>query len=152
MIISLCGEFTDKMSIIDKLKDIYKETLLVYDFHRCIFRTQVQTEKQKYELDNKYNDISKSRKIYQKLVEEIAYDKTNDFLNNNTDHIIVLISNNILYKDINATPFFAKSDLKILVTSKNENNSLFNEKYNEKNFDYVIVPEEKVNIRKLVKL
>lgn len=152
MIISLCGEFTDKMSIIDKLKDIYKEKLLVYDFHRCIFKTQIQTEKQKYELDNKYNDIAKSKKIYQKLVEEITYDKTNKFLKNNKDSIIVLISNNILYKDINATPFFAKSDLKILVTSKEKNNSLFNQKYNKKDFDYVINSIEKTNIRKLVKL
>lgn len=76
----------------------------------------------------------------------------NNFIKENKDKIIILVSNGILSVDIDDTVFFNQSDLKILLNSQNECGSILEKTYDTTQFDYVINDVEKININKLLKL
>ena len=157
MIISLCGDDFDKKRVMEELKKIYKDKLVICDFYKITFRTLVETESIKYKLIKECESLESSHRMYMKYVDRIVSNKVNEFLENNKDKIILLISNNLLSKDINNTPYFKKSDLKILVTSEkklNDSYSVFNHKrlYNINKFDYVLYDNEKIDVKKLVKI
>lgn len=157
MIISLCGDEFDKNSIIKELKNIYKDELVICDIYNIAFKTKIETENIKYKLDGKCESLENSYRMYVKYVNKIVSNKIDKFLENNKNKIILLISNNILSKDVNKTPYFKKSDLRILITSEKkfkDSYSIFNHKnlYDKKKFDYVLDSNEEVNVKKLVKL
>lgn len=157
MIISLCGDEFDKKNIINKLKNTYEDNLVICDFYKITFETLIETENIKYELNNKYKSPKSSYRMYLKYVDKIISNKIDEFLETNKNKIILIISNNILSKDIDKTPYFKKSNLKILITSEKkykDSYSIFNHKnlYDKKKFDYVLDSNEEVNVKKLVKL
>lgn len=157
MLISLCGDDFDKKQVMEELKKVYEDKLVICVFYKITFRTLVETENIKYKLDKEYKSSESSHRIYMKYVNRIISNKVDEFLENNKDKIILLISNNVLSKDINNTPYFKKSDLKILVTSEkklNDSYSAFSHKrlYNINMFDSVIYDIEKTDVKKLVKL
>lgn len=157
MIISLCGDEFDKNVVIKGLKEVYKDKLVICDYYKINFQTIVETESIRHKLNSECDTLDSADRIYRKYIDKIVLSKTNEFLNNNKDKIILLISNNILSKDINKTPFFNRSNLKILITSEgkfNDSYSIFSHKrlYDKNKFDYVIDSKEEIDIKKLVKL
>ena len=157
MIISLCGDEDDKRRVINELKNVYQDKLVICDYYKIQFRTIIETESIKFKLINECDTLDSAHRIYRKYVDKIVSNKTEEFLEKNKDKIILLISNNILSKDINNTPYFKKSDLKILLTSEkkiNDSLSIFSHKklYDKNNFDCVFYDNEKIDVKKLVKL
>lgn len=157
MIISLCGDEFDKNSVIKELEAIYKDKLVICDFYKIFFKTKIETENIKYKLDSKCESLESSYRMYIKYVNKIVSNKIDEFLENNKNKIILLISNNILSKDVNKTPYFKKSDLKILITSEKkfkDSYSVFDHKklYDKNKFDCVFDTGEEIDIKKLVKL
>ena len=144
MIICLCG--SDKSKVINELKQVYKDKLIVLNYYHTTFRTIVETESIRYKLETECKSFKDARKLYDKYVKNIVTNKTNEFIENNKDKIIVLISDNILSKDLDKTDFFNKSDLKILVNSDSKY------EYDENKFDLIIDKNENVDIKRLVKL
>lgn len=144
MIICLCGN--EKLKVLNELKQIYKDKLIVFNYYHTAFRTIVETESVRYKLEDECKSFKDARKLYIEYVNNIVTNKTNEFIENNKDKIIVLISDNILMKDLDKTEFFNKSDLKILVNNESRY------KYDENKFDLVINKNEIIDIKKLVKL
>lgn len=144
MIISLCG--SDKIKVINELKEVYGDKLIVFNYYHTTFRTIVDTESVRYKLESECKSFKDARKLYSEYVNDIVTNKTNEFIENNKDKIIVLISDNVLSKDLDKTEFFDKSDLKILVNSDSRY------KYNKNKFDLVIDKNQNIDIKKLVKL
>lgn len=144
MIICLCG--SDKLKVINELKQVYKDKLIVFNYYHTTFRTIVDTESVRYKLETECKSFKDARKLYIEYVNNIVTNKTNEFIENNKDKIIVLISDNILLKDLDKTEFFDKSDLKILVNNESRY------KYDDSKFDLVINNNENIDIKKLVKL
>lgn len=144
MIICLCG--SDKLKVINELKQVYKDKLIVFNYYHTTFRTIVDTESVRYKLETECKSFKDARKLYIEYVNNIVTNKTNEFIENNKDKIIVLISDNILLKDLDKTEFFDKSDLKILVNNETRY------KYDDSKFDLVINNNENIDIKKLVKL
>ena len=144
MIICLCGN--EKSKVLNELKQVYKDKLMVFNYYHTTFRTIVDTESVRYKLESDCKSLEDARKLYSEYVNDIVTNKTNEFIENNKDKIIVLISDNVLSKDLDKTEFFNKSDLKILVNS----DSIY--KYDESKFDLVINKNENIDIKKLVKL
>ena len=144
MIICLCGN--EKLKVLNELKQVYKDKLIVFNYYYAAFRTIVETESVRYKLENDCKSFKDARKLYSEYVNNIVTNKTNEFIENNKDKIIVLISDNILSKDLDKTEFFDKSDLKILVNSDSRY------EYDKNKFDLVIDKNQNINIKKLVKL
>ena len=144
MIICLCGN--EKSKVLNELKQVYKDKLIVFNYYHTTFRTIVDTESVRYKLESDCKSLEDARKLYSEYVNDIVTNKTNEFIENNKDKIIVLISDNVLSKDLDKTEFFNKSDLKILVNS----DTIY--KYDESKFDLVIYKNENIDIKKLVKL
>ena len=144
MIICLCGN--EKLKVLNELKQVYKDKLIVFNYYHTAFRTIVETESVRYKLENDCKSFKDARKLYGEYVNNIVTNKTNEFIENNKDKIIVLISDNILSKDLDKTEFFDKSDLKILVNSDSRY------EYDKNKFDLVIDKNQNINIKKLVKL
>ena len=144
MIICLCGN--EKSKVLNDLKQVYKDKLMVFNYYHTTFRTIVDTESVRYKLESDCKSLEDARKLYSEYVNDIVTNKTNEFIENNKDKIIVLISDNVLSKDLDKTDFFDKSDLKILVNS----DSIY--KYDESKFYLVINKNENIDIKKLVKL
>ena len=77
---------------------------------------------------------------------------------NNKDKIIILITDNILSKDIDKTSYFNISDLKILVTSEynfnlDTNYTLSHKNlYNKEEFDIILDTNNEIDIKRLVKI
>ncbi len=145
MVICLCGD--DKSKIINELKRVYKDKLIVFNYYHTTFKTIIDTESVKYKLQDECENLNEARNIYRNYVNDIVTNKTNEFIENNKDKIIVLISDNILSHDLDKTVFFDKSDLKILIHC---NDSEY--KYDENKFDLIINKNENIDIKKLVKL
>lgn len=144
MIICLCGN--EKLKVLNELKQVYKDKLIVFNYYHATFRSIVETESVRYKLENDCKSFKDARKLYSEYVNNIVTNKTNEFIENNKDKIIVLISDNILSKDLDKTEFFNKSDLKILVNSDSRY------EYDKNKFDLVIDKNQNINIKKLVKL
>lgn len=144
MIICLCGN--EKLKVLNELKQVYKDKLIVFNYYHATFRTIVETESVRYKLENECKNFKDARKLYGEYVNNIVTSKTNEFIENNKDKIIVLISDNILSKDLDKTDFFDKSDLKILVNNESRY------KYDENKFDLVLNNNKNIDIKKLVKL
>lgn len=144
MIICLCGN--EKSKVLNELKQVYKDKIIVFNYYHTSFRTIVETESIKYKLQEECKSFKDARKLYIEYVNNIVTNKTNEFIENNKDKIIVLISDNVLSKDLDKTEFFDKSDLKILTSSHS------GYKYDESKFDLVINKNENIDIKKLVKL
>lgn len=157
MIISLCGDEKDKKGVIKELKEVYKDKLVICDYFKLYFNTVVENEKVKYKLDSECDTLDNAYRAYSKYVDRIVFNKINELLNKNKDKIILLISNNVLSKDVNKISFFNKSDLKILITTEEKFNkpySIFNHKklYDKNKFDVIIDSNEKIDVKKLVKV
>ena len=144
MIICLCGN--EKSKVLNELKQAYKDKIIVFNYYHTTFRTIVETESVRYKLENDCKSLKDARKLYSEYVNDIVTNKTNEFIENNKDKIIVLISDNVLSKDLDKTEFFDKSDLKILVN----NDSSY--EYDKSKFDLVIDKNQNIDIKKLVKL
>jgi len=144
MIICLCGN--EKSKVLNELKQVYKDKLIIFNYYHTAFRTIVETESVKYKLQSECKSLKDARKLYNEYVNDIVVNKTNEFIENNKDKIIVLISDNVLSKDLDKTNFFDKSDLKILVNSDSRY------EYNKNKFDLVIDKNQNIDIKKLVKL
>ena len=144
MIICLCGN--EKLKVLNELKQVYKDKLIVFNYYHATFRSIVETESVRYKLENDCKSFKDARKLYIEYVNNIVTNKTNEFIENNKDKIIVLISDNVLSKDLDKTEFFNKSDLKILVNSDSRY------EYDKNKFDLVIDKNQNINIKKLVKL
>ena len=144
MIVCLCGN--EKLKVLNELKQVYKDKLIVFNYYHATFRSIVETESVRYKLENDCKSFKDARKLYGEYVNNIVTNKTNEFIENNKDKIIVLISDNILSKDLDKTEFFDKSDLKILVNSDSRY------EYDKNKFDLVIDKNQNINIKKLVKL
>ena len=144
MIICLCGN--EKLKVLNELKQVYKDKLIVFNYYHATFRSIVETESVRYKLENDCKSFKDARKLYSEYVNNIVTNKTNEFIENNKDKIIVLISDNVLSKDLDKTEFFDKSDLKILVNSDSRY------EYDKNKFDLVIDKNQNINIKKLVKL
>ena len=147
MIISLCGNEFDKKNFIQALQKIYGEKLIVINYFQEAFNERIANE-------SKRNKMTKTAYLCE--VAEIVNERITKIISNNQHKIILLISNNILDKDINKTPFFHISDLRILITSDklfNSNDPIFGHQalYKKEDFDYVINRDEPLDIRKLVK-
>ena len=156
MIISLCGDLEDKKLVIKELKDVYKDKLLICDYFQICFKNVIKNEKIKYELQNEYKDFNRANRIFDKYIKKIVVKEMNSLLDKNKDKIILLMSDNVISHDIDKTPFFKKSDLKILITSDKKckyPNSIRNHNnlYNKNKFDYVIDVKEKIDVKRLVK-
>ena len=156
MIISLCGDLEDKKIVINELEEIYKDKLLICDYFQICFKNVIENEKIKYKLQNEYNDFYKANRIFNNYIKRIVDKEMNSLLDKNKDKIILLMSDNVISRDIDKTPFFKKSDLKILITSDKKckyPNSIRNHNnlYNKNKFDYVIDVKEKIDVKKLVK-
>lgn len=148
MIISLCGDEFDKKYIIQELQKVYGEKLVVINYFQEAFNERITNESQK---------MSMTHEAFLNEIVEIVNTKITKIINNNRDKIIILISNNILEKEINKTPFFNISDLKILVTSDKSSDfedPIFGHQilYNKAEFDYVINRDTPEDVRKLVRL
>lgn len=151
MIISLCGDIENKIILLNEFKKEYGDKLVIWDYFEIAFRTVIENEKQKYDLIDNCSNLKEARKLFNDLIDKIMSDKFNTFCENNKDKIILLITDNVICVDIDKTEFFDKSDLKILSIY----NSLDNESeedYDESLFDYVVKNNEKIDIKKLVKL
>ena len=144
MIICLCGN--EKSKVLNELKQVYKDKLMVFNYYHTTFRTIVDTESVRYKLESDCKSLEDARKLYSEYVNNIVTNKTNEFIENNKDKIIVLISDNVLSKDLDKTEFFDKSDLKILVNSDSRY------EYDKSKFDLVIDKNQNIDIKKLVKL
>ena len=144
MIICLCGN--EKSKVLNELKQVYKDKLIVFNYYYAAFRTIVEAESVRYKLENDCKSFKDARKLYSEYVNNIVTNKTNEFIENNKDKIIVLISDNVLSKDLDKTEFFDKSDLKILVNSDSRY------EYDKSKFDLVIDKNQNIDIKKLVKL
>lgn len=156
MIISLCGDLEDKKLVIKELKDVYKDKLLICDYFQICFKNVIKNEKIKYKLQNEYNDFNRANRIFNNYIKRLVVKEMNNLLDKNKDKIILLMSNNVISYDVDKTPFFKKSDLKILITSEEKYkypNSIRNHNnlYNKNKFDYVIDVKEKIDVKRLVK-
>ena len=145
MIICLCGN--EKLKVLNELKQVYKDKLIVFNYYYAAFRTIVETESVRYKLENDCKSFKDARNLYLEYVNEIVTNKTNEFIKNNKEKIIVLVSDNVLSKDLDKTEFFDKADLKVLTNSHNPRYE-----YDKSKFDLVIDKNENINIKKLVKL
>lgn len=148
MIISLCGNNSDTKNIITTLQKEYQDKLLVINYFLLSFHERI---------NNSSNQAKMTRKEFLKEIEQLVNKKITKIITTNKNKIIILISNNILEKEINQTPFFNISDLKILVTSDKYSDSLdpiFGHQilYKKEEFDYVISNDTQFDIRKLVKI
>ena len=153
MIISLCGNKEDKEIVINKLKEVYKDKIILCNYFYIYFNTCIETEKKKYEFQKKYN-IDTANKMYKEYINKIVSIKMKKILNNR-DKIIILITDNILSKDIDKTSYFNISDLKILIPPKYKLNldySIDNNLYNKEDFDIVLDTNNEIDIKKLVKI
>lgn len=147
MLISICGCSFKKNEVINELKNVYKDKLIVFDYYVLTFRTLVETESVKYKFEIESKDYKEAHKLYIQYVDEIVINKANEFIENNKDKVIVLITDNILSEDLDKTPFFDKSDLKILANTNHTRVS-----YDKNKFDLVVESNEKLNTKNLVKL
>lgn len=152
MIISLCGEEKIKKDIISYLKNIYGSNILICNYFLLGFKTTIEYERKYYEMLSKRQESD-----FRKYIDDIVNRKINEILSDNKDKVILLISDNILSKDIDKTNFFNKSDLKILALSEKHNDGqesiLHNQNsYNKNNFDFVINDTNKDKLKKLIKL
>lgn len=148
MIISLCGNNSDTKNIITTLQKEYQDKLLVINYFLLSFHERI---------NNSSNQAKMTRKEFLKEIEQLVNKKITKIITTNKNKIIILISNNILEKEINQTPFFNISDLKILVTFDKYSDSLdpiFGHQilYKKEEFDYVISNDTQFDIRKLVKI
>lgn len=156
MIISLCGDKKDKEIIINDLKEIYGDKILVCNYFKLYFNTYIKEEKKKYDLAQKYNS-KVANQMFKKHINKIVTIKMKRILNSK-NKIIILISDNVLTRDINKTHYFNISDLKILITSEENFNlnssSPFSHKnlYNKNDFDIILDKNDKIDVKKLVKL
>jgi len=156
MIISLCGDQEDKKIVIKELKEIYKDKLVVCDIFQVNFRNVIENEKIKYKLQNEYTDFDIANRIFNNYIKRLVNKEINNLLYKNKDKIVLLVSDNVISRDIDKTPFFKKSDLKILITSEEKYkypNSIRNHNnlYNKNKFDYIIDVKEKIDVKRLVK-
>lgn len=154
MIISLCGNKEDKEIVIKHLKEVYGDMILLCDYFHLYFSTYVEQEKKKYDLEKKY-DVMVAHKMFRKHINKIVSIKMKKILSNK-DKIIILISDNILSRDINKTHYFNLSDLKILITSDkklNLDNSLVHKNlYKKQDFDIVLDTNDEIDVKRLVKI
>lgn len=147
MIISLCGDEYDKKYFIQELQKIYNDQLVVIDYFQESFNERIISENKKMKM---------THDTFLSEVEHVVNKKITNMINTFHNKIVLLTSNNILEKEIDKTPFFAISDLKILITSNklyNSEDPIFGHQilYNKEEFDYVINHDDSINIRKLVK-
>lgn len=156
MIISLCGNREDKEIVINKLRENYGEKVLVCNYSHLYFNACVENEKTGYDLEKKY-DIPTAYEMFRSHINKIVDTRIKDILNTK-DKIIVLMGDNILSSDINKTPYFDISDLKILITSEDrfnfDNSYILNHKklYDKKEFDVILATNDEIDVKKLVKI
>ena len=83
MIISLCGNKEDKEIVINNLKEIYKDKILVCNYLYLYFNTCIEYEKKKYDLQKRY-DIDTANKMYKEVPEffdsKIVYEMPDEIL------------------------------------------------------------------------
>ena len=153
MIISLCGNKKDKDAVINNLKEVYGEKILVCDYFYLCFSAHIQQEKKKYDLEKKYDFIT-ANKMFQEHINKIVDDEIKSMLNMK-DKIIILVSDNILSRVINKTPYFDISDLKVLITSeKLDACFILNHAnlYEKEDFDIILDTNNEIDVRKLVRI
>lgn len=175
MLISICGK--EKTNLINQLKEIYKDKLLILDLGNIKFRNTIENEPVYYKmlseekcdkmhsidnisdefLEKIMDSIDKKHKKFNEYLNYTIYNKIKLLLISNQDKIIIFKRDEPLIPDVDKTEFFKDSDLKILVENNDEKvikKSVFdkNHIYNKDEFDIVINPNEKVDVKKLVKI
>lgn len=146
MIISLCGDEFDKQIIVKELQKVYGNKLLMINYFKEIFNERINNSQLR-------NLLSLSD--FNKEINKIVQEKIDKIIINNQDKVILLISNNILERDVNKLPWFRLSKIKILVTCNKKNNSddsIWGHQvlYNKDDFDFIIDNEDKRFYKKLV--
>jgi len=158
MLICLCGDLEEKLKIINKLTNEYKDKLLIVNYYNYLSNEKKSNEQLKYQLLNNCNTYNQVQ-LVQFLLEEQTHKNTNELIKNiiknNKNKIILLISNNIT-KDIDKTPFFNNANLKILAISKEKLNNFnyflkYNSIYNNDSFDIIIDTSKLIDIKTIIK-
>lgn len=148
MIISLCGDLGIKKIIIEEMEKKYKDKIVVCDYFQIMFNTVIDNERIKYQMLDNCSCLIEARKLFQNHVNKIVSDKINFLLEHNKNKIVLLITDNILTADIDKTDFFNKSDLKILAIDELDESEV----YDKTHFDYIFNRNEKINIKRVLKL
>ena len=141
MVISICGDYLYKNILINQLKDVYKDKIVICYYFYIKFKSIIDTEKYKYKLLEKYS-LDRARLEYSKIIDNTVNERIDKFLEDNKDKIIIY---NVLNKDFYETKYFKDSDIKVLCDD-NLN------KYNKELFDVFIDDIKDIEVRKLVKV
>ena len=143
MVISICGN--NKTLLIDRIKEIYSDRVIVCDYFTIKLNSIIDTEKYKYQLLDSLS-LESARLEYSKIVDREVRKRMDRVIKENNNKIIIIINDAILNKDYYSTEYFLMSDLKILISDD------IDDKYNYELFEYVYNNVFDINIKKLVKL
>ena len=66
MIICLCGN--EKSKVLNELKQVYKDKLIVFNYYHTAFRTIVETESVRYKLEAECKSLEDAKKLYSEYV------------------------------------------------------------------------------------